>query len=110
MLEKILRSLSEKFNYVVSSIEESKDIDTLSIDELQSSLIVHEQKLQRHAGEEHALKITFKDRVGIKGRGRCVYKGKGRGRGPILQQSNNGVLSVTSLDTFNLNVQVGRKN
>jgi hypothetical protein len=44
VVEKILRSLSEKFNYIVCSIEESKDIDQLSIDELQSSLIVHEQK------------------------------------------------------------------
>ena len=47
VLEKILRSLTEKFNYVVCSIEESKDIDALTVDELQSSLIVHEQKFQR---------------------------------------------------------------
>ena len=44
VVEKILRSLSEKFNYVVSSIEESKEVGQLSVDELQSSLIVHEQK------------------------------------------------------------------
>ena len=31
--EKILRSLSEKFNYIVCSIEESKYIDQLSINE-----------------------------------------------------------------------------
>ncbi|KAL9441321.1 hypothetical protein AB3S75_019910 [Citrus x aurantiifolia] len=48
MVEKILRSLSEKFNYIVCSIEESKDIDKLSVDKLESSLIVHEQKFQRH--------------------------------------------------------------
>ena len=42
IVEKILRSLSDKFNYIVCSIEESKDTDLLSIDELQSSLIVHE--------------------------------------------------------------------
>ena len=34
VVEKILRSLSEKFNYVVCAIKESKDIDQLSIDEL----------------------------------------------------------------------------
>ena len=45
IVEKILRSLIAKFNYVVCVIEESKDIDTLSIDELQSSLVVHEQKI-----------------------------------------------------------------
>jgi hypothetical protein len=52
VVEKILRSLTEKFNYVVCSIEESKDIDALIVDELQSSLIVHEQKFQRRNGEE----------------------------------------------------------
>lgn len=34
VVEKILRSLSENFNYIVCSIEESKNIDELSIDEL----------------------------------------------------------------------------
>ena len=34
IVEKILRSLTTKFNFVVCSIEESKDIDELSIDEL----------------------------------------------------------------------------
>lgn len=36
VVEKILQSLSDKFNYIVYSIEESNDIDQLSIDELQS--------------------------------------------------------------------------
>ena len=34
MVEKILCSLIEKFNYVVCSIEKSKDIDALIVDEL----------------------------------------------------------------------------
>ncbi|XP_070662476.1 uncharacterized protein [Malus domestica] len=42
IIEKILRSMTSKFDYVVCSIEESNDLDTLSIDELQSSLLVHE--------------------------------------------------------------------
>ena len=69
VVEKILISLSEKFNYVVCSIEESKDIDQLSIDELQSSLIVHEQKFQRHTREELALKIIYEDKFGSRGWG-----------------------------------------
>ena len=42
IVEKILCSMTLEFNYVVCSIEESKDIDDLSLDELQSSLLVHE--------------------------------------------------------------------
>ena len=34
IIKKILRSMTTKFNYVVCSIEESKDIDNMSIDEL----------------------------------------------------------------------------
>ena len=78
VVEKILHSLTEKFNYVVCFIEESKDIDALNVDELQNSLIVHEQKFQRRHGEEQALKVTFE---GGRGRGRGTYRGRGRGRG-----------------------------
>lgn len=81
IVEKILRTLIEKFNYVVVSIEESKDIDTLTIDELQSSLTVHEQKFSRSHGEEQAFKVTVGDRYGSRGRGRGDYRGRGRGRG-----------------------------
>jgi len=42
IVEKIRCSLTPKYDYVVCSIEESKDIDTLSLDELQSSLLVYE--------------------------------------------------------------------
>ncbi|KAK6130817.1 hypothetical protein DH2020_035440 [Rehmannia glutinosa] len=35
IIEKILRSMTPKFDYVVCSIEESNDLDNLSIDELQ---------------------------------------------------------------------------
>ena len=45
IVEKILRSMTPKFNFVVCFIEETKDIDELSIDELQSSLLNHEQKI-----------------------------------------------------------------
>ncbi|KAL6321847.1 hypothetical protein AAG906_035546 [Vitis piasezkii] len=69
------------FNYIVCSIEESKDTDTLTIDELQSSLIVHEQKFHKKPVEEQALKVTTDERIGAGGRGRNSYRGRGRGRG-----------------------------
>src|SRR5690606_18389794 len=45
IVEKILRSLTDNFNFVVCSIEESKDIDTITIDELQASFQIHEGKV-----------------------------------------------------------------
>jgi hypothetical protein len=46
IVKKIIHSLSSKYDYVVCSIEESKDIKALSLDELQSSLLVHKQKMR----------------------------------------------------------------
>ena len=34
IIEKILRSMTSRFDYVVCSVEESNDLDTLTIDEL----------------------------------------------------------------------------
>ena len=59
--------MTPKFDYVVCSIEESKDIDTLTIDELESSLLVHEQRISSHVEEEHTLKITHGDQPGGRG-------------------------------------------
>ena len=47
IVQKILRSMTPKFNFVVCSIEEYHDIDELSIDELQSSLLVYERKFNQ---------------------------------------------------------------
>jgi hypothetical protein len=81
VVEKILRSMPAKFNYVVCSIEESNDVTTMSIDELQSSLIVHEQRMkgQKESYDEQALKIANGGRGG-RGRGRNPSRGRGRGR------------------------------
>ncbi|CAL8103860.1 unnamed protein product [Prunus armeniaca] len=79
IIEKILRSITTKFDYVVCSIEESNDVKKLSIDELQSSLLVHEQKINRSTSKEHALKVsTNNDSPAVRGRG---GHGRGRGRG-----------------------------
>ena len=42
----ILRSMTSKYNYITCSIEESNDLDTLSIYELHESLLVPEQRMQ----------------------------------------------------------------
>lgn len=82
IVEKILRTLTDKWNYIVCSIEESKDIDTLSVDALQSSLLVHEQKFKKDGGEEQALVAsTYEHHHGGRGRGRGGAFRGGRGRG-----------------------------
>jgi len=61
VVEKILCSLASQFNYVVCSIEESNDVTTFSIDELQSSFLVQEQHmkpLNQEIDNEQALKFS----------------------------------------------------
>jgi hypothetical protein len=81
VIEKIMRSMISKFDYVVCSIEESKDLDTMSIDELQSSLLVHKQRMHSHVVEEQVLKITHDNNCGKLGRSSSIFKGRGRGHG-----------------------------
>ena len=80
IVENILRTLPEKFTYVVVSIEESKDTDNMSIDELQSSFVVHEQKFRISSinGEEKVLKVEGRTKISNRGRG--TYKGRERKR------------------------------
>ncbi|GAU39634.1 hypothetical protein TSUD_397220 [Trifolium subterraneum] len=90
IVEKILRSMPPKFNYVVCSIEQSNDVTTLSIDELHSSLIVQEQRMkaQDYHSEEHALKVSNPGRGGGRGRG-INYTNASRERGRRMQNKEN---------------------
>ncbi|XP_057514394.1 uncharacterized protein LOC130796118 [Actinidia eriantha] len=49
VMEKIICSLTTRFDHVVVAIEESKDLATLMVDKLMGSLQVHEQRMQRNA-------------------------------------------------------------
>ena len=101
--------MTSKLDYVVCSIEESKDIDTLTIDELQSSLLVHEQRMRSHITEEQALKLTTGDQSGGRGRGRGSFRGRGRGRG--RQNFEKAIVECYNCPKFGLNdnVQVRMK-
>lgn len=47
VVEKVLRSLTPKFDHVVAAIEESKDLTTLSVNHLMGSL--HKVRMNRAA-------------------------------------------------------------
>ncbi|KAL4584777.1 hypothetical protein LXL04_009387 [Taraxacum kok-saghyz] len=68
----------------VTQNTESNDLDTLSIDELHGSLLVHEQRMQEYHADEQALKVTYDSRPG-QGRG-------GRSRGRTRQPMNKALI------------------
>lgn len=88
VVEKILRSMMPKFNCVVCSIEEANDIEELSIDELQSSLLVHEQKLNQQDVEEQALKASIDNHSSSPSKANRG-QGKGRGKGHNDRRNSN---------------------
>ena len=94
MVEKILRTLTDKFTYVVVAIEESKDTRKMTIDELQSSLSVHEKKFKKINHEEGDQALN------VKGRGRGSYRGRGRGRGRSFNKATIECYNCHQLEHF----------
>ena len=81
IVEKVFRSLPSRFDVIVRTIEETKDISKFTVDELNASLMTHEQILGKTTNS--SLKHAFKTQKSFgrgKGQGRGNYKGKGRGR------------------------------
>lgn len=51
IVEKIMRTISSRFDFIVVAIHESKDVKTLKIEELQSSLEAHELMVSERSNE-----------------------------------------------------------
>lgn len=76
VIEKVLRSLSTKFDVVVVAIEKAKDLEKLTIDELMGSLLSHEARID--INKDSTLETAFQSQVYIsrsRGRGRSRDRG-----------------------------------
>jgi len=78
IVEKLLKILPSRFDVIVTTIEETKDLTNFLVDELHASLITHEQRLSRN--ENSSLKHAFKTQMFF-GRGKGQGRGNKRGRG-----------------------------
>jgi hypothetical protein len=97
VIEKILRSLDPRFNFIVVTLEELQDVTTMSIEELMSSLQAHEQKLLRDSDRatEQALqsKLSLTEgryEQGGTSRGGRGYVSQGRGSGNSNSRGRGG--------------------
>ncbi|RDY04722.1 hypothetical protein CR513_11544, partial [Mucuna pruriens] len=104
VIEKILQSMTPKFNYVVCSLEESKNLDVMTINKLQSIFLVHEQRMKSQIVEEQALKVANgvqeeEDEAWVE----CVDEEEVEASEALTNSLLNAI-TVISLDIFNMNV------
>ena len=88
-LEKILRSMTRKYEHVLVAIEESKDLNTFSLEELLGSLQSRELRIKQFdsSPSEQAFQIQDTNRGGFRGRGgRGSFRGRGQGRGKVQSE------------------------
>ncbi|GKB27603.1 retrovirus-related pol polyprotein from transposon TNT 1-94, partial [Tanacetum coccineum] len=98
VVDKVLRSLTGKFKKVVCAIEESKDIEDITIGDLAGSLEAHEQRKLKK--KQESLDVALQTNVTVKdvkeekamyveqGRG-SNFRGRGFGRGRGRGRENN---------------------
>jgi hypothetical protein len=89
IIEKVLRSLPNKFKMVIIAILESKDLLNFSTDELLGSLLIHDTRLHL---EDESIDNAFKTQFSFnRGRGRGRERAhQGRGRSPSNHHSSEG--------------------
>jgi len=79
IVEKILRSLTPRFDHMVITIEE-RDLSTMKVDELQGIIEAHEQRLNdRSSKTEKTTEVSLFSRS--KNEGNKSKKGKGKWKG-----------------------------
>ncbi|KAI9176592.1 hypothetical protein LWI28_004728 [Acer negundo] len=90
--EKILRSLDPKFDFIVVALEETKDLETMSVEELVGSLQAHEQKVIRRS-DDRVLEQALQSKLSLHEKryeqGGTSQQGRERGRGSHGRGSGN---------------------
>ncbi|GAU30894.1 hypothetical protein TSUD_381070 [Trifolium subterraneum] len=78
MVEKVIGTLSSKFDYIIVAIMEAKDVSTMKLEELQCSLESHEQRINARAKNRSTDQVlwahTYKKGNGNKKKGKDQFK------------------------------------
>jgi len=102
-VEKILMSLTPRFEHVVAAIEETNDISTMIVGLLSGSLRAHEQRMNDNKIEK-PIEQALQAQVSI---GSSYHKhGSSRGRGLGRGGQNMEALSKTTLVPITIQVQI----
>jgi hypothetical protein len=88
VMEKILHTLNPSFDFIVTNIEENRDLKTMNIKQLMGSLQAYEEKQKRKIKQKEAMEqllqlnikeANYANYKSQRGRGRGQDRGRGRG-------------------------------